>query len=501
MPSGPPNVVVIVLDCVRASDFPGSGPNPVAMPFCESLAKESVIFPKAVSPSPWTLPSHASLFSGLQPWETGCHWKGNLQLPASTPRLASALRSRGYRTYAMSANPLLSPTFNVFEGFDRAGWAEWWEPYLRFGKGGLPAHQVPEESARASSWLSRVRVGPIDAMVKRSVGLFYKHPVVLDAGSRFIQGLNDEAERPDISIARWIEPTVAQWVNDTPISTPIHLFVNLLEAHEPYFSIRGLAHGPSALWAYLRARQDNIGFLAGEWSPSAGELDLLHDLYRVTLGALDRRVQAIVQVLKDSDRWENTLFILTSDHGQAFGEHGFLFHMISIDDPVLRIPLWMRLPGGESGGSRGRGWATLIDVTPTVSRLTGMAEIHSPHAHSLVDLVDAERPEPVVSISDGIPWSHFRRRFPEDRARTLDRPKVAAYEGDWKWIVDDDAGPPALFDVRKDPMESSNLGSQYAGRAGTLDRAAQTVAHVIKGSVPAQLAPDVDERLRAWGYV
>jgi len=296
------------MDCVRATDFPLSSDREWKTPFFDSLSRESIVYSNAVSPSPWTLPSHASLFSGLDPWQSGCNWKGDLRLDPTSPRLAGTLRDSGYRTLGLSANPLVSPAFNMSQGFDRFAWSAWWEPYVRFVAGTPhPIEDLTRSDRRGPAEGSR-RTRLVDLFAKRSVGFFHKHPFLLDGGSRMLQGLHSQTGRPDVGISRWIEPTLESWIRDVEQSVPIYAFINLLEAHEPYFATPAQNRRLTSLMAYTRIRQDNIGFLAGEWSPRRGEFDALHDLYCYSISILDTRVRSIVEILKRSERWENTIY-------------------------------------------------------------------------------------------------------------------------------------------------------------------------------------------------
>jgi arylsulfatase A-like enzyme len=496
-----PNVVVVVMDCVRASDFPSTPDSRWKTRFSETLSSESIVFENAVSPSPWTLPSHASLFSGLDPWQNGCHWKGDLRLDPTRPRVAQVLREAGYRTLALCANPLISPSFNMTAGFDHSAWSSWWEPYLRFVGGSAPYRESPSPFPGGANASGANRTRAIDSLVKRSVGFFHKYPALLDGGSRVMQGLNAQDPRPDVGIARWIEPTLERWIKEVAPSVPIFAFINLLEAHEPYFATPDQNAGLLGAIDYSRIRQDNIGYLAGEWVPRRGELKALHDLYQYSISVLDDRIRSIVEVLKNADRWDNSLFILTSDHGQAFGEHDFLFHMISLREQVIRVPLWVRMPRGEHGGTTARGWATLTDIPYSITSTVGAPALPESSGCSLTDLLDRTRSIPVLSCSDGIPWAHNRERFPAERARSLDRVQVAAYLGDSKFILDSSSGRAEVIDLRADPNEESGSRSTVDALPGSVSRAGSRAGQAILGSTSAEVGADVEERLRAWGYM
>jgi len=302
-------------------------------------------------------------------------------------------------------------------------------------------------------------------------------------------------------MARWIEPTFAEWVARTPAETPIYAFINLLDAHEPYF--RRPSSGPAlASWLkYATTRQDTISWLTGKVTPSPDDLELIHGLYRQMIQGMDARIQALVEALRVSGRWDNTVLILTSDHGQAFGEHGMVFHMLRVDEQLIRIPLYLRLPGGEQGGTVAKGWANLIDVAPTALGLAEVPYTTFPSAVDLSALIDRERFQPVVAISDGIIWKHFRNKFNAERTRAIDRVFATAYLGDKKVVVDTVDQRISAYDIVRDPAESTDLWANESEALRPLADAATAAGLKTSGATLAELTPDVEDRLKAWGYI
>ncbi|HZY69763.1 MAG TPA: sulfatase [Thermoplasmata archaeon] len=494
-----PNVLVVVLDCVRASDFPG-GPTAPPMPFVESLGRESIQFPNAVAPAPWTIPSHASLFTGLYPWEHGAHWRNQVTLDPSIPRLPQWLRAAGYRTLSLSANPLLSPTFRLVDGFDTAAWAGWWEPYLRFGHPERPPLST-ENGGSSRAGLAKMRSGGRQDLIQRSRRLFSRYPVLLQGASRFAQGLRDPQGAASASMARWIEPTLDDWLGRRAAGEPVFVFVNLLDSHEPYFANSAEVHGALGWWRYARICQDHLSYLTGERVPNAEEIALLRRLYRAMIRGLDARLAAIVAAFRKHDRWDDSLAVITSDHGQAFGEHGMFYHMLRLDEGLLRIPLYVRLPRSEQAGAKAKGWASLIDVPGTVASACGAEAAPAPSARPLLSLVDADRGEPVLAASDGIVWKHFQDRFTEANRGRFDRVFGAAYSDDRKVVVDASDGTTAAFDVRNDPAEQRDLWGPEQSELAFLQHSASDAARRMLKSSAQELATDVEDRLRAWGYL
>jgi arylsulfatase A-like enzyme len=503
-PPGRPNVVVVVLDCVRADDFPGTRPGGAPHPFLEELRQESVVFPRATSVAPWTVPSHATIFTGLYPWEHGAHAKGTLPLPSTIPRLPSLLRSAGYASLCLSANPLLNPELGLVDGFDAAAWSEWWEPYMRNSPGARTAKRLVRAGSPAatpSSRLQRLHDSPLVSLLHRSANLVYRYPFAVSAGNHLAQRVTDPEAADHALVARWIDPTFESWTRGVATTTPVFAFVNLLEAHEPYFVDREVVRGLGAYWRYVRTWQDRPSVLSGAWTPTPDEVALLRALYRGTFRLLEERLRRLIGVLKATGRWENTLFVVTSDHGQAFLENGTLFHMHRPDEGLLRVPLWVRYPGGARGGTVARGWASLLDVAPTVLDAAGLPTPPAMSGRRLPDLEGADRPDPVFAMADGLALAQERRQIAAARIAWIDRSWVAAYEGDRKVTYDLADGRLRAYDLHADPEESADEWPRRPGEFEPLAAAARRVADRLTGGPDAAISEEVEDRLRSWGYV
>ncbi|MCI4330731.1 MAG: sulfatase-like hydrolase/transferase [Thermoplasmata archaeon] len=491
----PLDVLVVVLDCVRAEDFAG-GLTPVGgMPFVEQLQRESVAFPRATAPSPWTIPSHASLFTGLYPWQHGVHMKAALNLDTSLPTIPSLLHRQGYSTVSVSSNGFICPEFGLTAGFDASAWGDWWEKFLRLPESELPPRAVnfprTQDLPTGSFWNS----------LESPVRYANRFPLLLNAGSH----LASRILRPDAPfqpvVSPWIEPTVRGWVASQPAQTPLFCFVNLYDAHEPYLTEPSGLRGSRAIREYARLRMDRTSLLTGHWTPSPWEFDRLHELYRDMIRRMDVRIRALVDAFKDAGRWDRTLMILTSDHGQAFGEHGFLFHGYRVWEPLLRIPLWMRLPGGVAGGTQAKGWASLIDVAPTAMLAAGLSPEGFPSAVPLPDLIDRPRPEPVYSMADGV---HVRkvlaRMCPPERVDYWDTPFIAGYSDDRKMIFNISRETAELFDLVKDPREMNDTFAAHRGEVGPMFEGAREAGRQLLGKGGGSQSQSVEDRLRSWGY-
>ena len=494
-----PNLLLVVLDCVRASDFPGGSSPPGPMPFVESLARESVHYPRATSVAHWTVPAHASMFTGLYPWEHGVHAKGLLKHPYSAEGLGPLLRASGYHTLSISANGLISPSLGLVDGIDRSAWGV--SLFNRFGVRALPP-QSSESAADPSAAVEQAIRQRYSKLSYWTAVALARSPGIWDIATRLAMRLRHPSTHVRPRLAHWLEPTAARWLREAPSGRPVYCFVNLLDAHEPYLAEPAVVRSVRRWWAYARTRQDRLGWVTGKWRPSRAEFELLHDLYRAMVVSLDRRIQAVVQAFEESGRWENTTMVLTSDHGQAFGEHGALFHILGVDEPELRVPLLVRYAGRRHAGTTAQGWASLIDVYPTLLR---EARVPVPDRPSrpvpLEELVGAPRPEPAFAMSDGLVHATDSKRVAGARRHEIDRLLVAGYEGDFKVVHDPVTGDLRAFEVASDPGETRDVWPTKGPELAPLAEEVRAIGRRLLVGPTAPAPTDVEDRLRSWGYI
>jgi arylsulfatase A-like enzyme len=489
-----PNILLVVLDCVRAWDFPGGPDGVQGLPNFERLRRESWEFEKASSVAHWTVPSHASIFTGLYPWQHGVHAKGALAVPDRIPQIDRRLRDAGYATLSLSANGLISPALGFARDADRAAWG-----VSLFNR--VSAKRTPPQSSGAAARRSALVESYVREQLKPlsywAAVYLARYPGFWDLGTRVAHRVRPGDPDLPPRLAPWLEPTVERSLREVPKEKPLYCFVNLLDAHEPYLSEEG-----GAWWAYARTRQDRRGWVSGEWVPSGDEFERLHELYRGTLRLMDQRLGRIRAAFEAAGRWENTLVILTSDHGQAFGENGALFHINRIDEPELRVPLLVRPPGGRGAGSRAQGWASLIDIAPTVLRTAGI-EVPTGELPGvpLMDLIDSPRPSPVFALNDGLVHAPDAASAPQDRRRELDRFLVGVYLDDRKLVLDPVTGETHAFNVDRDRFEREDLWEAERADFAPLADLAGEVGREVLGGPGASLGADVEDRLRSWGYI
>jgi arylsulfatase A-like enzyme len=318
------NLIVVVADTLR--DTRTLGPEgPTLMPFLNDFAARGVMFPRLLASSSWTAPSHVSLLSGTDPWETHFHMPGQGRRPPTSESMADKWRKSDGVSAAFSANFLVAPQVGTATGYDRfnpgfpalpAGLAQLFVTqfgyerllYQAMAKGGEPT-----SGPLARAWSSAARIGGTG--LYKSINSMRSGDTLLRAFRRFV------GHRP-------------------PAAKPLHLFFNLAEAHEPYLvgqnggspgAAIGDGHLPSINWARFTDLLDH----RNRPSPFA-------EAYRASLREVDRLFARLVGEFRRAGLLDNTVLAFLSDHGQNLGEHGYYGHGFYLYDELVKIPgyLW-----------------------------------------------------------------------------------------------------------------------------------------------------------------
>ncbi|MFN2432714.1 MAG: sulfatase [Gemmatimonadota bacterium] len=435
-----PNVLLIVLDTVRAPSLSLHGyPRPTA-PRLERLAARGVRFDWALSTSPWTLPAHGSLFTGRFPHQLSTDWRSPLD--AAHPTLAEALRARGYVTAGFVANT----------------------PYA--------SHEVG--LARGFLHYEDYRTTPGQVLTSSALGrLILPGPPGVFLGRTKADGLN-------AAFLRWLPSSG---------SRPFFAFLNYYDAHLPYVAPEPFATrlgAPAARKDPLRRLRERAANVLGRFlgprddplqRPPTEEVRRVRSLYDASLAYLDDRVGALLDELERRGTLENTLVIVTSDHGEHLGEHGLFAHGNSLYLPLLHVPLLVSLPGRVPTGIVVRDPVSLRDVPATVLDLAGLEEAARWPGRSLARFWEGEGATGdtlLAEVSRGI------NTPPEEPVSRGDMRALFA-EG-LHYIVNGD-GREELYEYRVDPAEERDLAAS-AGSAEALARLRARLRGITAGPAP-----------------
>ncbi|MFQ5689198.1 MAG: sulfatase [Gemmatimonadota bacterium] len=434
-PDRAPNVLLIILDTVRASSTSVGGSDRPTTPNLERVAREGVYFRRAISTAPWTLPSHASLFTGRPAHALSASWRRPLD--SSFPTLAEFLAAHGYRTAGFVAN---------------LGYCGWESGLAR---GFMHYEDQPISLPQLGESLGLFREWVDTPLVHRLLG----------------------------SDQNWVRKSAAQ-VTDAflgwlPRSSahPFFAFLNYYDAHAPYmppepFRSR-FAEGPprGGLSPLHRWTASPLGP-----PPSPAEVRAERDAYDASIAYMDHHIGRLLDALRRTGVLDHTLLIIASDHGEEFGEHGLYDHGNSLYIEGIHVPLFLSLPGRLPKGVVVDGAVSLRSLPATIARLTGLEEEMPFPGPSLSARWDGSANAPPVS-EDGPAYPavlsevEFAPRLPD---------WFPVSRGDMRSIVLDDRhyilngdGTEELYDLAEDPSERTDLTGRAGARGGieTLRRA------------------------------
>jgi arylsulfatase len=423
-PESPPDIVLITLDAARADRFSFAGHTRETTPFIDELARESLVFPNAYALVPYTLCSVPTMITGLSFLDHGVVNHEDV-LSEEAVTMAEALKHSGYQTACFSATPNNSRSKGFDQGYDvfREVWTE--------GEG-------RKENRRADFIADRV--------------------------------------------VEWLDT-----VDDD--DGPLHLQVHMVPPHAPYDPAPAfdIFTDPSYDGPCDGFGRTIFAIDGGSMEPTRECLDHLLALYDGNLRAADDAVRTIVEKLKSRPRWKNTVVLVTSDHGEAFMDHGFMDHNSTVYTEMLRVPFVLRMPDGfEADHIDVDRLVTLADIAPT---LLSAAGLRIPHTDDGLDLLTAG-PE-----HDG--------RFMVSRTATYP-PEMGIRTLRWS-LMADEAGSGALFDLADDPGERINLRSvetaRYVALGQILAARMRQPAELVVAAETADITDEERELLEVLGYI
>jgi arylsulfatase A-like enzyme len=424
-----PNVVLVVLDSARADALADA-------PTFTDLAGRGARFERAIAPAGWTIPSHVSMFSGLEPTRHGAIATGTgVQADLANARakthaladggnlLAPLLQHAGVATFSSSPNPWVGPGAGLDAGFAEKRFFKWLDPRAT-------VTPPPRLDSRAAKVMQVVRAMRRHAAWVRS-GRDKGAEVVLECLDDFF----------------------------STSSGPFFAFVNLIETHEPHYPhaserTRAALHPRSlaetanivlqpGLVRLLRMRAHNWG---GHRLPDS-LVERWKQAYAAEVRYVDRWLGRLMESLARVGHADDTVVIVTGDHGESFGEGGIVGHGLSVREPSVRVPLALWGPGIPTEVETLP--VSLLSIRATVEHL--MLGTDDPRSV----LNGSGRGSAQVEIEDPARVS----RPPRKHRRVSLGPGAAFYDGDLKLAIDPFEGR-RLLDLARDPGEAHDLSGQ-----------------------------------------
>jgi arylsulfatase A-like enzyme len=439
---GSPNLLWIVLDTVSADHLSLHGYPHRTSPTLEELGRRGIRFDRAQATAPWTLPSHASMFTGHWPHELSAGWMAPLD--AAEPVVAEYLGARGYATAGFVAN-------RFFCG---------WDSGLSRGFTQYQDHNLPRLGGfRLAALVDRFLEGllQVDRFRRNRLG-FDRIPPVED----FVIGLFTGGDRKE---AATVNREFLAWLSGRrQPERPFFVFLNYFDTHYPYMVPREHVHRFGA-----RPVTQQEWDLIENWRTvekstlSAQDITFARNAYDSCVADLDEQVGLLLDDLKDLAVLDRTWVIITSDHGESFGEHGGFGHGGSLYQTELHVPLLILPPGRNQPARVVTQTASLRNLPATIVDVLDLKAGSPFPGESLARLWNVPSSSEVPSdqaVSEVAPTGPFdpnRLQVPD-----FQDPIESLAEDDWVLIRQDGESDEQLFNIREDPNEAHNLARDPA---------------------------------------
>lgn len=392
-----PNVLVVLVDALRADRLSCYGHERETSPAIDALARESVRYTAAIAPASWTTPSVASLMTGLAPRAHGVVSRERARLPDACETLAESYAEAGYATAAFVTNPIVDRRANFDQGFRTFEL--------------LPHFKADAAIGAFLEWL--------DALPPEPRAPFFAYLHLLDPHAPYsapppFGGRFDPGYAGELTPEFWDEMRLS--------------------------------------WQMTRERgeEEKRKFAAEKMATFKREREHCSREYDAEVAFMDDAVGRLVARLRADGLLDDTVVVLTADHGEAFFEHGFHGHGKDLHEETVRIPLLVRRPGASGAGTVVGAPVSLVDVGATLAKITSVRP--SPRSEGRSILPEDAPPADRVVYST-IETGRTRESATEvamDAARAVRRKAIE---------IAGAADPLLLFDLESDPREERPLGA------------------------------------------
>ncbi len=423
------NVILISVDTLRADHLGCYGYPKPTTPRIDAFRRDAALFEQAIAHAPSTLASHASIFTSLLPSHHGASAANSFGVDPEAITLTEILKAEGYATASFNGGIQLDPIYGLDRGFD------------------------VYRAARPSVASADLLVDPVD---------MFDHAV-------------DEA-------INWIETV------ETNRHEGFFLFLHTYELHHPYTPKPEALESIGAEYDGSLPKHISVDLLMrindGDVELETGDLEHIISTYDAELRSVDTAFGRLIDFLREEELYDDTIIVFTSDHGEEFGERGFVgWHSHTLYDELLRVPLLVKLPGAAHAGASVEEQVRGIDIAPTILAALGL---DAPAGFEGVSLLGP------LSGSGSVPEHAVSRK---DVVITDDFASVRT--PDWKWFRG------SLFHLASDPEEATEVSGANMDTGEALSAKLEELSATRPRPAPHKVVPDEEllNQLRSLGYV
>jgi len=472
-----PNVLWIILDSLRADHISSYGYSRNTTPHLDRLAENGVIFTQAISPGTGSPSVHTSWLTGLYPSEHGIWGGPNIKVSPNLPLLSELMCDAGYLTAGFSTNLHFGKRYGLDRGF--------------------------------SSFLELQ-----DQRKSSNLALIYR---CLNKMSKVIN--HGRADWGEKNHSKLLAEVLVSWINQNIDAQPFFILCNFMETHVP--------HKPP--WKFLTkfvTREDGwrnqmnlvnhlsvdaARYISGKSGITDDDMRLLLDLYDAEIAFIDDCIGNIMHFLEQKGLLENTLIIITADHGDFYGEHGLIMHNAFLYDELIRVPLIMKLPNVFEGGIICAKQISTLSLSRTVLEFAGVDVYQMGiRGESLSSFPDVRSICPIVFSEGKSPGDLFKRI--QDFNPDYGGPNVFSFKRSvrttkYKYIWDSERKD-EFFSLQDDPKEKNNLiTTNHPMKKSLRDNLDQIVGTLKQSSsietnvFSPEEEREIENRLKSLGYL
>ena len=441
------NTVFIVLDTVRKDRISVYNNTINFTQNIEDFANNATVFHDAVSQAPWTLPSHASIFTGQYPWEHNAT-RQQLYLDTDKELLAEKFENEGYTTACYTSNTWINPYTGMAEGFQDV------DNFF----GAMPNNMMSEKTEKIWRWMNTgkaewmmnklIQVGEKIHWMTAGMNASTKTPRVIEKAENFIEDNRDE---------------------------DFFLFLNFMDAHLPYYPPEEYKnkHAPDVEPKEIcqEAHNHNGGTDEADFEASA-------KLYDAEIDYLDDQFGRLFDFFEEQNLEEDTVFVVIADHGENLGENNMMGHQFSVSESLVSVPMMIKAPGLEEDEVKNQ--VELRQLYNVVPKLAGL-EDSKPQFRDNSAMGGYQRPKMDL------------KNIPEDKHSELDK-RLSFVRGSGKKLVRSENE-----DIQEDRMIDVDNGENIEIKESFVQRI-QSIGQAEEGSTEVD-EEQVKERLEELGYM
>ncbi|MBW1824640.1 MAG: sulfatase [Deltaproteobacteria bacterium] len=462
------NVIIVVVDCLRADHLGCYGYSKNTSPFLDRIARSGTIFEHCIAPSSWTIPSVVSLFTGVYPQQHDVNDFGTI-IPGNLVSIQELMEKRGVSTAAFITNDFLKPRFGYAKGF-----SHYFDHYL-------------EQEFR--EYLAS-RLFFLNALLHFENEIFYPYSVD-PGGARWWSIGFPPFNHKKISAER-ITDDVLKWI-DVHKDRSFYIYVHYMDVHSPYDTV----------WYPL---------FDSEIYSAQNLKEKLINTYDGRIAYVDQQIKRIWEELFKLNISDDTLLIITADHGEEFYDHEGTGHCTTLYDELIRVPLIMINTSFAGVRRKVEKQVQLIDLPMTALDFWDVDSPEQMKGESLLPMIgdSLHLSGPTYALSY---TTRGRKNLKTEEGRELWEKKVwnqggiltsLRVDNEWKIIIGDD-GQSELFNLQEDEREKSNLKEINQGVFANLSEKLIEESSKLKKFTSKQkkleLSPDTRNRLQALGYL